>query len=122
MGLAEELTPTVDANSWMAQTKSQSHGPERAMPYYLPDAQYRDVRGYQPGTVAVGPGEATVDIDPLRCDAEGEECLPLRGEILLVGGHPGVVGQWNWFLPTLPARLLRVQPSGQHKEFVTETS
>ncbi len=35
-----------------------------------------------------GPGKAMVDIDPPGCDAEGEERLPLRTEILLEPGEP----------------------------------
>jgi RND superfamily putative drug exporter len=41
--------------------------------------------------------------------------------MLLVPALVSLFGRWNWFLPSLPARLLRVQPSLPHKELATET-
>jgi len=45
------------------------------------------------GPVAVGAGEAVVDVDPGRVDAEGGEGVALGGEVLGVGGDPGVANQ-----------------------------
>jgi RND superfamily putative drug exporter len=42
--------------------------------------------------------------------------------MLLVPALVSLFGRWNWVLPELPARLLRVQPSVPHQELVTETS
>jgi hypothetical protein len=44
----------------------------------------------QAGAVAVGAGEAVVEVDPLGVDAELEQGLMLGGEVLLVGGAAGV--------------------------------
>ena len=37
------------------------------------------------GAVSVGSGQAVVDVDPLRFDAEGGEGITLRGEVLTAG-------------------------------------
>lgn len=42
--------------------------------------------------------------------------------MLLVPALVSLFGRWNWWLPTLPARVLRVQPSVPHSEMVTETT
>lgn len=42
--------------------------------------------------------------------------------MLLVPALVSLFGRWNWWLPSLPARLLRVQPSVPHKELATEVS
>jgi RND superfamily putative drug exporter len=42
--------------------------------------------------------------------------------MLLVPALVSLFGRWNWFLPALPARLLRVQPSVPHKDLAAETS
>ena len=41
--------------------------------------------------------------------------------MLLVPSLVSLFGRWNWVLPSLPARLLRVQPSAPHAELVSET-
>lgn len=41
--------------------------------------------------------------------------------MLLVPALVSLFGRWNWWLPSLPARLLRVQPSVARKELATET-
>lgn len=35
---------------------------------------------------------------------------------LLVPALVSLMGRWNWWLPTLPARLLRIAPSHPHHE------
>jgi hypothetical protein len=47
----------------------------------------------QPGPVAVGAGEAVVDVDALGLDAEGSKAVTLGGEVLGVGGDAGVADQ-----------------------------
>lgn len=42
--------------------------------------------------------------------------------MLLVPALVAIFGRWNWYLPTFPARLLRVQPSEPRKEFAPEPS
>ena len=44
----------------------------------------------QAGALAVGAGDAVVDVDAVGLHAEGGEGLPLRGEVLLIGADPGV--------------------------------
>ena len=44
----------------------------------------------QTGTFAVGACQAVVDVDPLGLDAETEQGIALRGQVLLVGGASGV--------------------------------
>jgi hypothetical protein len=45
------------------------------------------------GSVAVGAGEAVVDVDPVGLDAEFGEGVALGGEVLAVGGDPRVADQ-----------------------------
>jgi RND superfamily putative drug exporter len=42
--------------------------------------------------------------------------------MLLVPALVSLFGRWNWWLPSLPARMLRVQPSVPHTELAAETS
>jgi hypothetical protein len=42
----------------------------------------------QPGPVPVRAGQAMVDVDPLRGDAERGQRVALGGEVLLIGGDP----------------------------------
>jgi RND superfamily putative drug exporter len=42
--------------------------------------------------------------------------------MLLVPALVSLFGRWNWWLPALPARVLRVQPSVPRTELATETS
>ena len=42
--------------------------------------------------------------------------------MLLVPALVSLFGRWNWVLPSLPARVLRIQPSVPHQEFLAETS
>jgi hypothetical protein len=44
----------------------------------------------EPGTFAVGAGQAVVDVDSFSLDAEAEQGVALRGEVLLIGGASGV--------------------------------
>lgn len=44
----------------------------------------------QAGAAAVGTGEAMVDVDVLLIDAECDQGVALRGEVLLVGRSSGV--------------------------------
>jgi hypothetical protein len=44
----------------------------------------------EPGTFAVGAGQAVVDIDPLGLDTEVEQAVALSGEISLISGASGV--------------------------------
>ncbi len=44
----------------------------------------------QAGPLAVGAGDAAVDVDALGLHAEGAEGLALRGEVLAVGADSGV--------------------------------
>jgi RND superfamily putative drug exporter len=41
--------------------------------------------------------------------------------MLLVPALVSLFGRWNWFLPKLPARVLRVKPSAPHRDLVAET-
>lgn len=41
-------------------------------------------------TLSVGTGQAVVNADPLSLDAETEQGVTLRGQILLIGGTSGV--------------------------------
>ena len=50
----------------------------------------RGERFTQPRSLSVGAGEAVVDVDPFRFDAEGEEPFSLGGQVLLIGGASGV--------------------------------
>jgi hypothetical protein len=43
--------------------------------------------------VTMGAGQPVVDVDPLGRDAERGQGVTLRGEVLLVGGDPGVADQ-----------------------------
>jgi hypothetical protein len=43
--------------------------------------------------VARRAGQAVVDVDPVRGDAEGGETVPLSGEVLRGGGDPRVADQ-----------------------------
>ena len=45
------------------------------------------------GPLPVGPGQALVDVDPLGGDAEGHQGIPLGGQVLFVGGDPGIADQ-----------------------------
>ena len=47
----------------------------------------------QPGAFPVGTGESMIDIDPARADAQRLQRVALGGEVLFVGGHPGVSDQ-----------------------------
>jgi hypothetical protein len=49
----------------------------------------------QPGTGAVGAGEAVVGVDPVRLHAERGQGVALGSEILGVGGAAGVPGS-SW--------------------------
>ncbi|HCF99416.1 MAG TPA: MMPL family transporter, partial [Chloroflexi bacterium] len=42
--------------------------------------------------------------------------------MLLVPALVSLFGRWNWYLPSLPARLLFVRPSLPHKELAAEAS
>ncbi len=44
----------------------------------------------EPGPVAVGSGQAVVDVDSVIGDAEGVQAVALGGEVLSVGGDPGL--------------------------------
>jgi hypothetical protein len=44
----------------------------------------------QAGALSVGAADAVVDVDAVRLDAQRGEGLPLGGEVLPVGGDPGV--------------------------------
>ena len=44
----------------------------------------------QAGSVAVGAGEAVVDVDAFDVDSEFGEPVALRGEVLFLGRHAGV--------------------------------
>jgi len=44
----------------------------------------------QAGALAVGAGEAVVDVDALSRHAERLQTVALGGEVLLVGGNAGV--------------------------------
>jgi hypothetical protein len=44
----------------------------------------------QSGTSAGSAGEPMIDIDPCRGDTQCAECVPLCGQVLFVGGDPGV--------------------------------
>jgi hypothetical protein len=49
----------------------------------------------QSGSFPVGPGQAVVDVDPSRLDAEAEQGVALRGHVLLISGASGVPDkQW----------------------------
>lgn len=75
----------------------------------------------QTGAGAVGAGESVVDVDPVGVDAESGQGVALSGEVLAVGGDPGVADQdprrgWWWASsfrpscrpgPTEPSRLAR---------------
>ena len=41
-------------------------------------------------TVGIAAREAVVDVDSVRLDTEGSQTVALRGEVLFVGGTPGV--------------------------------
>ena len=43
----------------------------------------------------------------------------IRG--LLAPAVVAIIGRWNWWLPTRPARLLRVEASPIHAEAATQT-
>jgi hypothetical protein len=45
------------------------------------------------GTVAVGTGQAVVDVDPVAAHAERHQRFALRGQVLLVGGHAGIADE-----------------------------
>jgi putative drug exporter of the RND superfamily len=42
--------------------------------------------------------------------------------MLLVPALVSLFGRWNWWLPAIPARVLRVQPSVPHPELATEVT
>ena len=42
------------------------------------------------GPFLVSAGQSVVDVDPVFGDAEGGEAVALRGQVLFVGGDPGV--------------------------------
>jgi hypothetical protein len=44
----------------------------------------------QPGPISVGPGQAVIDVHAVGGDAERGQRVALRGEVLVVGGDPGV--------------------------------
>ena len=44
----------------------------------------------EPGSLAVGAGQAMVDVDPLGIDTHGEQGVTLSGEVLLIGRASGV--------------------------------
>lgn len=50
----------------------------------------------QSGASAGGAGESLIDVDPFRGDAKGGKRVALRGEVLFVGGDPGVADQHSW--------------------------
>jgi hypothetical protein len=43
--------------------------------------------------VAAGAGQAVIHIDPRRLDTQSLQSVPLRGQILFLGGHPRVPDQ-----------------------------
>jgi hypothetical protein len=53
---------------------------------------YRRERMVQAGPDAGGADQAVVEVDPVPGDTELVEDLPLRGEVLLVGGAAGDQG------------------------------
>jgi len=73
----------------------RASGTERASRVELGD--HEDVAGpaggeglAQPGALAVGAGDAVIDVDPVGLHAEGGEGLPLGGQVLAVVRDPGV--------------------------------
>jgi len=44
----------------------------------------------QAGALAVGAGDAVVDVDPVGLHAEGGKGLALRGQVLPTGADPGI--------------------------------
>ena len=47
---------------------------------------------------------------PSPASGRGEGCKRKR-KTLLVPAAVSMFGRWNWILPSMPARLLRVKPS-----------
>jgi hypothetical protein len=43
-----------------------------------------------PGPLAVGAGQAVIDVDPVSLDPQAGQALTLGGEVLLIGGASGV--------------------------------
>jgi len=65
----------------------------------------------QAGALAVGAGDAVVDVDPVGLHAEGGKGLALRGQVLPIGADPGVAdldrghGRSRAGCPTLTGHL-----------------
>jgi len=56
-------------------------------------AAARGHRLAQPGPGPIGSGQPVVDIDPLGRDTKRGQRVALRGQVLFVGGDPGVADQ-----------------------------
>jgi hypothetical protein len=76
--------------NWQART---SDGPGEPVEFGDDEGVARPDRGQglvESGAVAVGAGEAVVEVDPCGVDAELQEGLVLGDEVLFVGGAAGV--------------------------------
>ena len=49
----------------------------------------------EPGSLAVGAGQAVVDVDPFLLDTQTGQAIVLRSQILLIGGASGVPDKWR---------------------------
>ena len=89
MDRSAEIELHLAAGQFVNDVASIGHG--TGQPVKLGDDEgiagpARGERFAQAGTIMVGAGQAVVDLDPFRRDAERDECVALSGEVLRVGG------------------------------------
>src|SRR5205085_9374285 len=60
--------------------------------------------------------QAVIDVDPVGCDTERGEGVALRGEILFVGGDPGVADQQSAHPGSVPVDIPSsgISPGGSY--------